>query len=155
MEILELKSTITKMKNSQEGLNRFELTRKKKIRLLNLGTSQEKKSKDSYYLWTQMQNSQQNPIILNISSVQLLTHVRLFATPWMAARQAFLSLMISRSLPKFMSIASVIPSSHIILWCPLLLLPSIFPNIRDFFQWVSSLHQMTKILELQLQHQSF
>ena len=155
MEILELKSTITKMKNSQEGLNRFELTRKKKIRFLNLGTSQEKKSKDSYYLWTQMQNSQQNPIILNISSVQLLTHVRLLATPWMAAHQAFLSLMISRSLPKFISIASVIPSSHIILWCPLLLLPSIFPNIRDFFQWVSSLHQMTKILELQLQHQSF
>ena len=48
------------------------------------------------------------------------------------ARQASLSLIISRSLPKFMSIASVMPSSHLILWCPLLLLPSIFPSIRDF-----------------------
>ena len=54
------------------------------------------------------------------------------ATPWTAAYQASLSLTISQSLPKFMSIASVMPSSHLILWCPLLLLPSIFPNIRDF-----------------------
>ena len=52
-------------------------------------------------------------------------------TPWTAARQA-LSLTISRSLPKFMFIASVMPSSHLILWCPLLLLPSIFPSIRNF-----------------------
>ena len=74
--------------------------------------------------------------------------------PRMVAHQASLSLTISQSLPKFTSIASVIPSSHIILWCLLLLLPSIFPSIRDFFQWVSSLHQMTKILELQLQYQS-
>ena len=59
---------------------------------------------------------------------------------------------ISRSLPKFMFIASVILSSHLILRCPLLCVPSIFPSIRDFFQWVVCLHQMTKILELQLQH---
>ena len=54
-----------------------------------------------------------------------------FVTPWTAARQASLSLTISQSLPKFMFIASVMPSSHLILWHPLLL-PSIFPNIRDF-----------------------
>ena len=53
------------------------------------------------------------------------------ATPWTIACQASLSLTISRSLPKFMSIALVMPSSHLILWC-LLLLPSIFPSIRDF-----------------------
>ena len=55
-----------------------------------------------------------------------------FASPWTAAFQASLSLIISLSLPKFTSITSVMPSSHLILWCPLLLLPSIFPSIRDF-----------------------
>ena len=54
------------------------------------------------------------------------------ATPWTAARQASLSLIISQRLPKFMFIASVMLSSHLILWCPFLLLPSIFPSIRDF-----------------------
>ena len=54
------------------------------------------------------------------------------ATPWTTACQTSLSLTISQSLPKFMSIALVMPSSHLILWCPLLLLPSIFPSIRDF-----------------------
>ena len=53
-------------------------------------------------------------------------------TPWSTACQASLSLTISWSLPKFMSIALVMPSSHLILWCPLLLLPSLFPSIRDF-----------------------
>ena len=64
--------------------------------------------------------------------VQLPSHVRLFATPWTAPHQASLSLTISRSLLKFMSIASVMPSSHLILWRPLLLLSSILPSIRDF-----------------------
>ena len=62
--------------------------------------------------------------------VQLLSHVWLFATPWTAARQAFLS--ISQSLLKLMSIESVMPSNHLILCCPLLLLPSIFLSIRVF-----------------------
>ena len=66
------------------------------------------------------------------SSVQLLSHVRLFATPWTAACQASLSITNSRSLPKLMPIESVMPSSHLILCHPLLLLPSIFPNIRVF-----------------------
>ena len=55
-----------------------------------------------------------------------------FATPWTAACQASLSLTISQSLPKFMSIASMMPSSHLILWHPLPLLPLIFPSIRNF-----------------------
>ena len=58
--------------------------------------------------------------------------LQLFATPWTAACQASLSLTTSQSLPKFMSISSVMPSSHLILWCPFLLLSSIFPNIRVF-----------------------
>ena len=53
-------------------------------------------------------------------------------TPWIAMHQASLSLTIPQSLPKVTSVASVIPSSHPSLWCPLLLLPSIFPSIRDF-----------------------
>ena len=66
------------------------------------------------------------------SSVQLLSHVRLFETPWMAACQASLSITNSPSPPKPMSIESVMASNHLILCCPLLLLPSIFPSIRVF-----------------------
>ena len=66
------------------------------------------------------------------SSVQSLSRVRLFATPWTAARQASLSITNSRSSPKPMSIESVMPSNHLILCRPLLLLPSIFPSIRVF-----------------------
>ena len=65
-------------------------------------------------------------------SVKLLSHVQFFVTPWTAALQASLSITISRSLLKFMSIESVMPSNHLILRCPLLLLPSIFPSIRVF-----------------------
>ena len=64
--------------------------------------------------------------------VQSPSRVWLFAIPWTAAYQASLSLTISWSLPKFMSIALVMPSSHLILWCPVPLLPSIFPSIRVF-----------------------
>ena len=67
-----------------------------------------------------------------ISSVQSLSHVRIFETPWTAARQAFLSITNSRNLLKLMSIKSVMPSNHLILCCPLLLPPSIFPSISVF-----------------------
>ena len=65
-------------------------------------------------------------------SVQSLSRVRLFATPWIAACQASLSITNSQSLLKLMSIESVMPSNHLILCHPLLLPPSIFPNIRVF-----------------------
>ena len=64
--------------------------------------------------------------------VQLLSHVRLFATPWIAAHQASLSFTISRSSLKLMPIESMMPSNHLIRCHPLLLLPSIFPSIRVF-----------------------
>ena len=64
--------------------------------------------------------------------VQSLSHVWLFATPWTVARQASLSITKSRSLLKLMSIELVIPSNHLILCYPLLLLPSVFPRIRVF-----------------------
>ena len=67
-----------------------------------------------------------------LSSVQLLSRVQLFATPWTAAHQASLSITNSQSLPKLMSIESVMPFNHLLLCRPLLLLPSIFPNIRLF-----------------------
>ena len=66
------------------------------------------------------------------SSVQLLSLVQLFVTPWAAAHQASLSITNSQSLLKLMSIESVMPSNCLILCCPLLLLPSIFPSIRVF-----------------------
>ena len=66
------------------------------------------------------------------NSVQLLSCVQLSATPWIAARQASLSITNSWSLPKLMSVESVMPSNHLILCCPLLLPPSIFPSIKVF-----------------------
>ena len=69
---------------------------------------------------------------IQFSSVQSLSRVRLFATPWIAAHQASLSFTNSRSSPKLMSIESVKPSSHLILCCPLLLLPPIPSSIRVF-----------------------
>ena len=71
-------------------------------------------------------------IISSVSSVQLLSRVRLFATPWTAACQASLSITNSRSLLKFMSIESVMPSNHLILCHLLLFPPSIFSGIRVF-----------------------
>ena len=68
------------------------------------------------------------------SSVQSISHVRLFATPWTVAHQASLSITNSWSLLKLMSIESVMPTNHLILCCPLLLLPLIFPSIKVFFQ---------------------
>ena len=67
-----------------------------------------------------------------VAVVQSPSHVQLFVTPWTTAHQASLSVTISRSLPKFMSVALVMPSSHLIFWCSLLLLPSVFPSIRVF-----------------------
>ena len=69
---------------------------------------------------------------VQFSSVQLLSHVPLFATPWIAACQASLSITNTQSSPKLMCIELVMPSSHLILCCPLLLLPSIPPSIRVF-----------------------
>ena len=69
---------------------------------------------------------------VQFSSVQSLSRVRFFATPRTAACQASLTITNSRSLPKLMCIESVMPSNHLILCRPLLLLLSIFPNIRDF-----------------------
>ena len=89
--------------------------------------------------------------IYAFSSVQSLSRVWLFATPWAAARQASPSITNSWSLLKLMSIESVMPFSHIILCCSLLLLPSIFPSIRVFSN-ESVLHIVAKVLEFQLQH---
>ena len=77
------------------------------------------------WAWSWSQSSVQ------FSSVQLLSCVRLFATPWIAARQASLFITNSRSPPKLMSIKLVMPSSHLILCCPLLLLPPIPPSFSN------------------------
>ena len=69
---------------------------------------------------------------VQFSSVQLLSHVWLFVTPWIAVHQASLSITNLRSLPKLVSIESVMPSNHHVLCCLLLLLPSIFLSIRVF-----------------------
>ena len=91
---------------------------------------------------------------VDYSSVQWLSHVRLFATPWTATCQASLSITNPLSPPKPMSIESVMPSSHLILCHPPLLLRPILPSIKGLFQWVNSSHEVAKLLEFQLQHQS-
>ena len=92
---------------------------------------------------------------MGIRSVQSLSHVWLFAKPWIAACQVSLSISNSQSLLKFMSIEWVMPSNHLIL-CRPLLLPPISPSIRVFSN-ESTLpsHEVAKVLEFQLQHQSF
>ena len=91
---------------------------------------------------------------IQFSSVQSLSHVRIFATPWTAACQASLSITNSLSSLRLMSIESVMPSNHLILCPSLLFPPSIFHSIR-VFKWVSFSHQVAKVLEFQLQHQCF
>ena len=86
--------------------------------------------------------------------VQLLSQVQLFATPWTAAHQTSLSFTISQSLLKSMCIKLVMLFNHLILCHSLLLLPSVFASI-SIFSSESTLHQVVKLLELQLQHQCF
>ena len=78
-------------------------------------------------------------MVYGLAVVQLLSCVCLFVTPWTATCQASLSFIISQSLPKLMSIESVMSSNHLILCHPPLLLPSIFPSIRDF-SYEAALH---------------
>ena len=82
------------------------------------------------FYFTKLKAGQQ--IIIHYYSVQLLSHVGLFVMPWTTACQASMSITNSQSLLKFMFIELVMPSNHLILCCPLLLLPSIIPSIRSF-----------------------
>ena len=89
-----------------------------------------------------------------ISLVQLLSRVRLFATPWITALQASLSITNSQSWLKLMPIEWMMPSSHLILLAPSP--PASNPSQHQgLFQWVNSSHEVAKVLEFQLQHQSF
>ena len=96
-----------------------------------------------FYLW--------ECICAIISSVQLLSHAQLFVTPWTGARQASLSITNSWSLLKLMSIESVMPSNHLSSPSP----PTFNLSLhQSLFQWVSSSHQVARVLAFQLQHQS-
>ena len=96
------------------------------------------------------QNNEGRAVVV---AVQSLSCVQLFANPQTAAHQASLSFTACRSSLKLMSIESVMPSNHLILSHPLLLLPSIFTSIRVFSNESALLHHVAKVLELQ--HQSF
>ena len=102
----------------------------KLLKRVNIGRDPLKENSNPIYsskhMYTLSFNSSQ------FSSVQSLSCVWLFATPWIAARQASLSITNSRSSLRFTSIKSMMPSSHLILCCPLLLLPPIPPSIRVF-----------------------
>ena len=88
-------------------------------------------AKETLQIWLKLVNLRWGDSV-QFSSVQSLSRVRLFATPWIAAHQASLSITNSRSSLRLMSIESVMPSSHLILCRPLLLLPPITPSIRVF-----------------------
>ena len=90
-----------------------------------------------------------------IDAFELWCWRRLLRVPWTAAHQASPSITNSQSLPKLIFIESVMSSNHLILCRSLLLLPSIFPSIRVFSNESVLSHQVAKVLELQLQHQSF
>ena len=91
-------------------------------------------------------------LFLQFSSVQTISHVQLFGTPWTAAHQATLSFTTSQSSLKFMSVESVMLSNHLILSHPFYLLLSIFPSIRVISSESALWHHVAKILELQFQH---
>ena len=103
--------------------------KKKKIHLQD-------ENKWNYFIWDSVKHCcplwNTDISSVQFSSVQSLSRVQLFVTPWIAARQASLSITNSQSLFKLMSIESVMPSSHLILCHPLLLLPPIPPTIRVF-----------------------
>ena len=114
--------------------------------MVKLGGGRNKIPKDFIILRVNYQE------IFQFSSPQSLSRVWLFATPWIAARQASLSTTNSRSSLRLTSIESVMPSSHLIHCRPLLLLP---PIPQSLFQWVNSSHEVAKVLEFQLQHHSW
>ena len=107
------------------------------------------------YLWFPIYVASANLRLCSTVFAQLLSHVWLFETPWTAACQASLSFTISWSLLKLMSVESVMPSNHLVLCHPLLILPSVFPNIRFFSNESALRRRVAKVLELQLQYQSF
>ena len=93
-------------------------------------------------------------VMYQFSSVQSLSGVQLFATPWITAHQASLSITNSQISLRLTSIESVMPSSHLILCHPLLLLPPNPSQHQSLFQWVNSSHELAKVLEFHLQHHS-
>ena len=105
----------------------------------------------SFNHWTTRKVPTQSPfeghlfLILWLFTVQSFSRVRLFATPWTAACQASLSFTITQSLLKLMSIESVMPSNHLFLCHPRLLLPSIFPSIGIFSSELALVHQVAKV----------
>ena len=92
--------------------------------------------------------------MVQFSSVQSLSRVWLFATPWIAARQASLSITNSRTSLRLTSIESVMPSSHLILLSPFPPAPNPSQH-QGLFQWVNPIHEVAKVLEVQLWHHSF
>ena len=87
---------------------------------------------------------------LVFSSVQLLSRVRLFVTPWTAVCQASLSITNSQSLLKLVSIESVMPSNHLVLCCPLLLSPSIFPKVWSFSFSISPSNEYSGLISFRM-----
>ena len=120
------------MKLWVKGKPRLHLRRRQRqpTLVLSLGKSQGRRSLIGYSPWGREELTRLSDFTFTFSLLQSLSHVQLFETPWTAAPQASLSITNSQSLLKLMSIKTVVPSNHLILCRPLLLLPSIFPSTR-------------------------
>ena len=111
------------------------------------------KQKENNHIWSKLPLKSLKITENTVSSVQSLSHVWLFVTPWTATLQASLSITNSQSLLKLMSIKSVMPSNHLIL-CPSPSPPAFnLSQHQGLFKWVSSSYQVAIVLEFQ--HQSF
>ena len=106
------------------------------------------------HTFIEIQRTEKHIKLHQFSSVQSLSRVWLFAIPWTTAHQASLSITNSQSPPKPMSIESVMPSNYLVLSSPSPPAPNLSQH-QGLFKWVSSWHQVAKVLELQLQNQSF
>ena len=137
------------LKHSKKLLGKVAKSSKKKWRKIKIANSQKKKYK--YQINTHTKKIPHHWF----SSVQSLSHVWLFGTPWTAAHQPSLSITNSQSSPKLMSIKLVMPSSHLILCRPLLFLPSIPPSIRVFSSESTLRIKWPKYWSFSFSYQSF
>ena len=125
---------------------KIELPHDPAISLLGIYAKKMKNTNSKRYMHP---NVHQLSSVHSLSSVQSLSRVQLFATPWIAARQASLSITNSRSSLRLTSIELVMPSSHLFLCCPFPPAPNPSQH-QSLFQWVNSSHEVTKVLEFQL-----
>ena len=116
----------------KDSMSLQKYTNRKQKKVAKMHSQKKKQPIASEKIFSLIKSCKDYVLLVIVVVVQSFRHVQLSAAPWTAAHQASLSITVSQSLLKLMSTESVMPSSHLTLCCPLLLLPSIFPSIRVF-----------------------